>query len=183
MFPWVETGKTADDAAVHRSATVVADRLCGALADPIIRNAQEERQLSEIRKYLADKGYVEKRPTGSIDDMEPGTFAFRVNVLVPTATGSVNVSIDAMIQPKTSPPLKLPIMIEAKSAGDFTNVNKRRKEEGQKGRQLRGHFGDRLTYVLFLCGYFGKKYLEYEADEDFDWIWEHRISDLDQLGL
>jgi len=74
-------------------------------------------------------------------------------------------------------------MIEAKSAGDFTNVNKRRKEEGQKGRQLRDEFGDRLSYLLFLCGYFGKKYLQYEADENFDWVWEHRISDFDQLGL
>ncbi len=60
-------------------------------------------------------------------------------------------------------------MIECKSAGDFANVNKRRKEEGQKGRQLRTEFGDQLTYLLFICGYFGKTYLQYEAGEQFDW--------------
>ena len=115
--------------------------------------------------------------------MEPGTFAFRVNVMVRTAGDTVNVSVDAMIQPKTLRASRLPIAIEAKSAGDFTNVNKRRKEEGQKGRQLRDGFGGRLLYVLFLRGYFGRKYLQYEADENFDWIWEHRISDLDQSGI
>ena len=36
---------------VQRSATVVADRLCGAIADPIIRNAQEKRQLKAITNF------------------------------------------------------------------------------------------------------------------------------------
>jgi len=74
-------------------------------------------------------------------------------------------------------------MIECKAAGDFTNTNKRQKEEGQKGRQLRTAFGGTLVYLLFICGYFGKRYLQYEADEGFDWIWEHRLSDMDELGL
>jgi len=37
--------------------------------------------------------------------------------------------------------------------------------------------------VLFLCGYFDSGYLGYEAAEWIDWIWEHRIEDLAQLGL
>ena len=32
---------------------------------------------------------------------------------------------------------ELPLLIEAKSAADFTNVNKRRKEEATKMNQLR----------------------------------------------
>ena len=32
----------------NRAALVVADRLCGALADPIIRNAQEKRQIASM---------------------------------------------------------------------------------------------------------------------------------------
>ena len=34
-----------------------------------------------------------------------------------------------------------------------------------------------------LCGYFDSGYLGYEAAEGLDWIWEHRISDMEALGL
>jgi hypothetical protein len=33
---------------------------------------------------------------------------------------------------------------------------------------------------LFLCGYFDSGYLGYEAAEGIDWVWEHRISDLEK---
>jgi len=78
---------------------------------------------------------------------------------------------------------RLPILIEAKSAGDFTNVNKRRKEEATKMRQLREMYGSDVEFILFLCGYFDSGYLGYEAAEGIDWIWEHRISDMDRLRL
>jgi type II restriction enzyme len=77
----------------------------------------------------------------------------------------------------------LPILIEAKSAGDFTNVNKRRKEEATKINQLKTTFDEGVVFALFLCGYFDAGYLGYEAAEGIDWIWEHRIGDLDQLGI
>jgi len=71
-----------------------------------------------------------------------------------------------------------PLLIEAKSAGDFANVNKRRKEEGQKITQLKASYGNDIDYALFLNGYFDSGYLGYEAAEGIDWIWEHRIDDL-----
>nr|MBC8361761.1 XamI family restriction endonuclease [Candidatus Desulfatibia profunda] len=78
---------------------------------------------------------------------------------------------------------EFPFLIEAKSAGDFTNVNKRRKEEAIKMQQLRSTYGRSIKYVLFLCGYFDSGYLGYEAAEGIDWVWEHRIDDLKQFGL
>jgi len=39
--------------------SVVADRLCGMLADPLIRNAQEKRQLQRITHWLETRGYAE----------------------------------------------------------------------------------------------------------------------------
>jgi hypothetical protein len=158
LFPWLKAGRAAQDGERTRGSQIVADRLCSALANPIIRNAQEERQLQEIRAYLTKKGYTEERPA-SLETMKAGTFCFRYNVAVPTTGKAVTIPIDAVIQPLTLRKGKLPIMIECKSAGDFANVNKRQKEEGQKGRQLRAVFGDRLTYLLFLCGYFGNRYL------------------------
>jgi hypothetical protein len=73
--------------------------------------------------------------------------------------------------------------IEAKSAGDFTNTNKRRKEEAQKMNQLRDTYGENVRYLLFLCGYFDSGYLGYEAAEGIDWVWEHRIEDLEEFGV
>ena len=49
--------------------------------------------------------------------------------------------------------------------------------------QLRNTYGDRVSFVLFLCGYFDSGYLGYEAAERIDWVWEHRIDDLALFGL
>ena len=110
------------------------------------------------------------------------TYAFRMNLAVGKAL-KVNIPVDVVIQPKKRRKDRLPILIEAKSAGDFTNTNKRRKEEATKIHQLQAAYGDTVPFVLFLCGYFGSDYLGYEAAEGIDWVWEHRIDDLVKLGL
>ncbi len=43
ILPWLERKTAPTDLEQHRAATIVADRLCGAVSDPIIRNAQEQR--------------------------------------------------------------------------------------------------------------------------------------------
>lgn len=48
IFVWKERGDKGTQDEVYRASTIVADRLCGAIADPIIRNAQEQRQLAAI---------------------------------------------------------------------------------------------------------------------------------------
>jgi XamI-like restriction endonuclease len=163
---------------------IVADRLCSAIANPIVRNAQEQRQLALIGKYLDNRGYRKQaHPAGKpLNDMEPGTYAFRMNLAVGRAL-KVNIPVDVVIQPKKLRKDRLPILIEAKSAGDFANTNKRRKEEATKIHQLQAAYGATVSFVLFLCGYFGSDYLGYEAAEGLDWVWEHRIDDLLKLEL
>jgi hypothetical protein len=103
-----------------------------------------------------------------------------------TADGSESgykIPIDAIIQLINAKEGDLPLMIEAKSAGDFTNTNKRRKEEAFKVTQLRATYGKSVRFVLFLCGYFDSGYLGYEAAEGIDWVWEHRIDDLAAFGI
>ncbi|MGE4089763.1 MAG: XamI family restriction endonuclease [Candidatus Binatia bacterium] len=95
----------------------------------------------------------------------------------------INIPIDAVIMPKTAKAGELPIIFESNSAGDFTNVNKRRKEEAMKMAQLRHTYRDTVRFNLFLCGYFDSGYLGYEAAEGIDWVWEHRINDLAKFGL
>ena len=171
---------------MHRAATIVADRLCGAVANPIIRNAQEKRQLAAIKAWLEQRGYSHT-PLGSgtsFERMAAGTFNFHLNVPVKLESGtSVNIPIDAVIMPKSAQPSDYPIFFEAKSAGDFTNTNKRRKEEAVKMSQLRSTYGAKIKFNLFLCGYFDTGYLGYEAAEGIDWVWEHRIDDLTQFGI
>jgi hypothetical protein len=184
IFPWLVDDNAPSDHERNRASTIVADRLCSAVANPIVRNAQERRQLTLIGEYLDNLGYRRKvHPAGKpLTEMEPGTYTFRMNLPVGKAL-KVNIPIDVVIQPKKLRKDRLPILIEAKSAGDFTNTNKRRKEEATKIRQLQATYGSTVTYVLFLCGYFGSDYLGYEAAEGIDWVWEHRIDDLKKLGL
>jgi XamI restriction endonuclease len=107
-----------------------------------------------------------------------------MNVPVTLGGGSqVKIPVDAVIMPKTAKVGALPIFIEAKSAGDFANVNKRCKEEAMKMAQLRHTYGDKVRFNLLLCGYFDSGYLGYEAAEGIDWVWEHRIDDLAEFGL
>lgn len=181
LFPWLETGKPPAKKSIDRAATVVADRLCGAIADPIIRNAQESRKLGAMKDWLESKGYkhVSAKDFSELKDMPSGTFTFRMNVSVGKGSHKNNMPIDALIQP-FHVENAIPIFVEAKSAGDATNTNKRRKEEAQKYSQLKKKFGS-VPFVLFLCGYFEPGYLGYEASEGIDWVWEHRISDFDVL--
>ena len=185
IFVWLGREGAPSEQEVYRAATVVADRLCGAVANPIIRNAQEKRQLAAIDRWLSGIGYTAAAEGTKYDEMSPGTFSFRLNVPVAQeGTGrSINIPVDAVVMPKSAKVAELPLLIEAKSAGDFTNVNKRRKEEAAKMNQLRRTYGPDVRFILFLCGYFDSGYLGYEAAEGIDWVWEHRIDDLGEFGL
>jgi len=186
IFVWKERGDNGTEEEIRRASTIVADRLCGAVADPIIRNAQEQRQLAAIKTWLEIHGYRELQ-SGEVKNwllMPNGTFSFRFNVPVMLDGGRrVNIPVDAIIMRKDAKKGDFPALFEAKSAGDFTNTNKRRKEEAIKIQQLRKTYGSKITFDLFLCGYFDSGYLGYEAAEGIDWVWEHRIDDLAQFGF
>lgn len=188
LLPWTQEGMAREETAVEIAEAVISDRLCGITADPIIRNSQEKRQLNLISDYLVAKGYsrLDDASIGAFD-MRHGTFAFHKNVrmfknALNGAEGFVNTPIDVAIMP-LDPSIDKPVLIECKSAGDFANTNKRRKEEDTKVTQLRGTYGDDVVLYLFLCGYFDSSYLGYEAANHMDWIWEHRIEDMEGLGI
>ena len=185
IFVWFGREEVPSELERYRAATIVADRLCGAVANPIIRNAQEKRQLAAIGSWLDARGYKPARDGITYDVMRPGTYSFRLIVPVDQegSARKINIPIDAVVMPKAAASGDFPLLLEAKSAGDFTNVNKRRKEEATKMGQLRYTHGDDVRFNLFLCGYFNSGYLGYEAAEGIDWVWEHRIDDLAEFGL
>ena len=186
MMTWIGgQGKPRHDELLVAKA-IIGDRVCGSLSDPLIRNAQERRQLEAISKFLDGHGYRQTRPSEirDVKSMMPGTYAYRLNVPVLVGTRTkVNIPVDVVIKRRDPSHGELPVFVECKSAGDFTNTNKRRKEEAAKISQLRGRFGEEVKFILFLCGYFDSGYLGYEAAEGIDWVWEHRIADLEKIGV
>lgn len=186
IFVWLGRDSPGTNEEVLRAASIVADRLCGAQANPIIRNAQEQRQLAAIQTWLEGRNYrlLLAGEASTFEKLPPGTFSFRYNVPVYLDNGrEVKIPVDVVIMPSRAKEGDFPLLVEAKSAGDFTNVNKRRKEEAVKMSQLRNTYGDKISFDLFLCGYFDSGYLGYEAAEGIDWVWEHRIDDLVEFGL
>ncbi len=187
IFIWLDREGRPSKAELYRAATIVADRLSGSVANPTIRNEQEKRQLKLIEKWLIAHGYKQNAAGEGIkyNTMKPGTFAFRMNIPVrqENRVKEVNIPVDVVIMSKSSKKGDFPILFEAKSAGDFTNVNKRRKEEATKIKQLRDTHGREVQFNLFLCGYFDSGYLGYEAAEGIDWVWEHRIDDFSKFGI
>lgn len=179
LFPWRAAGRAATPDERNLGAFVVADRLCDALSNPILRNAHQTRQREILTGLLAEAGYVEEAhsPDMPINFMTPGTYAYAINVPSEEAV----VAVDLVIQPKQPKGNRIPIITELKAAGDFTNVNKRRKEEANKFSNLTAKYGKELKLVLFLCGYFDRNYLQYEAASGIDWVWEHRPTDLLEL--
>lgn len=149
LFPWLGSN-TITSQQRKRSASIVADRLTGVLSDPVIRSAQEEIQLTVISEYLISKGYTYLTTVESFDNMSPNTFSFHVNVPVYIGQNKkVNMPIDVVIMPAEN--VRYPYLVECKSAGDFTNTNKRRKEEGIKIAQLTETYGEEIKFCLFLC--------------------------------
>ena len=183
LIPWVASGEKPSKQELDRAATVIADRMCGASSDPIIRNAQERRQLATLKRWLRKNHYKEISTKEAKDPhaMPPGTFTFRLSMPTGSQRSSVKIPIDCVVKPLGAGITDLPVLIEAKSAGDATNTNKRRKEEAQKFRQLKERYGDGVKFLLYLCGYFEPGYLGYEAAEGIDWVWEHRTGDFASL--
>lgn len=186
IFDWLNNRESPDEVRRRRAASIIADRVCGAVADPIIRNAQEKRQLTTISEYLTNLGYhyIQAKDVNGFENIPAGYFSYHFNVPVNISIDKqVNIPVDVAIMRKNAKRGDFPILLECKSAGDFTNTNKRRKEEAIKIAQLRNTYGNNIEFILFLCGYFDSGYLGYEAAEGIDWIWEHRMDDFSILKV
>lgn len=175
LFRWLDGNRAPTAGERDRALLVVGERLASAFYLPALRNAQEARQREQLRMHLEAEGFEESRDAPF--DMRPGTFGFGRNVRVVRADGAPqNLPVDCVVSPLDA---NLPLAcVELKSAGDFTNVNKRRKEESDKHDALWRAHGERAVFLLQLFGYFGRSYLGFEAAAGIDWAWDHRLDDL-----
>jgi hypothetical protein len=175
LFCWLQDDRAPTATERDKARLVIGERLASAFYLPVLRNAQEARQKELLRAYLEGEGFEE-----SLDppfEMPPGTFGFGRNVpVVREDDQPQNLPVDCVVSPLDE---ELPLAcVELKSAGDFTNVNKRRKEESDKHDALKRAHGDDAVFLLQLFGYFGHSYLGFEAAAGIDWAWDHRLSDL-----
>ncbi len=174
VFCWLKDSRPPSVGEREKALIVIAERLATALYLPVLRNTQEARQKDLMRTYLEGEGFEESLNLPF--EMRPGTFGFGRNVPVVRADGEPqNLPVDCVVSPvRTGLALAC---IELKSAGDFTNVNKRRKEESDKQEALRRTYGAQTVFLLQLFGYFGRTYLGFEAAAGIDWAWDHRLND------
>lgn len=178
IFTWVSAGTKPSVRELDKAIDVLSDRITLAIANPVIRNSQEKRQKALMAEFLAShENPYEGSPLPS-DRMLPGTYGFGRNVPLSNDDGSTtNLPVDCVIRTHANGPL---LCVEMKSAGDETNVNKRRKEEASKHAGLKRTYGDSATMLLQLFGHFNVSYLHYEARVGLDWFWDHRMSDLSE---
>ena len=82
VFPWLNLNTIPSEAEKASAASVLSDRLCSSLADPLIRNEQERRQLDTICKILNQHGYnqVTSSSIASIKDFPRHCYAIHYNV-------------------------------------------------------------------------------------------------------
>jgi len=181
---WVGEGTEPSAYKVTIAVHVVADRLSQVMSASLLRQMPEEKQLGDLVTWLKAKGYRELSHDEefSLMEMPEGTYTFRRSVPVtlktPKGPSTRYVSVDALVKPMGARAGSLPVMIEAKAAGDTTNTLKRMKEEAQKMSQLSADYGD-VPYLLLLFGHFDEGYLSYEGSHGIDWAWSHRLGDLE----
>jgi hypothetical protein len=84
IFVWLGRKEPPTEIEIRRAATIVADRLSTARANPIIRNEQEKRQLAVIKTWLEARQYRQLAigEGTRFHALPPGTFSFRMNVPV-----------------------------------------------------------------------------------------------------
>ena len=185
LLPWLEPPRAPTAEERTLATHLLTDRLAQSIANPKIRAEQEFRQVNRIVTWLEGRGYTADTRAGlKYTDMQPGTFRRNLRMEGALANGDIKaVPIDIAVLPQHAQPGDLPVMIECKSAGDYTNVNKRQKEEAAKYQNLQRKHGPGLTYALYLSGYFDQKFRDDEAASGFTFIWHHRHQELEKLGI
>lgn len=188
LVPWLNEKRLPDNTEVNRAAIIALDRILRRTLSTKMRYKHEPRQLGKLEEYLVRRGYskIDRSVVRqSLIEMPNGTFSFGVNVEGKRPDGEVlKQQVDALIKPFSKSIGLLPIFLEAKSMSDTVNPNKRQKEEFAKVLNVRNKWqqgSNYLFFILLLGGTVPYRYLENEAGFGLDWIWEHRIEDLDKL--
>lgn len=184
IFIWLQSGRTPTICERDQAAISIADRICSTRAGDTMKSSRRIHQVFELRAYLESRQYDEIAPPGRRHyyNREPGRY--NLFPAVPAAMGRDGLLfIDAVVQPHNPRNDGLPILIQSESYSSFKAARRNRCVQHEKARALRMTYGDDVLFVLVLSGYCDADYLGTQAGEAIDWVWQHRLTDLQSLGL
>jgi hypothetical protein len=178
IFPWLDGAKDPTDHERDRAATIVADRLCSAVANDLVSAAWKRHELALVAEYLQSRGYRRfQKPLEGHASMPPGTYDF--GVTLPLVMGTYDrVSCDVLIRPEHVALRVAATLLDVRSTPKPTFTSTGRGADAIKLRELRLTYGESVAYLLMLGGSFDPGYLGIQAAEGLDWVWEHRLTDL-----
>jgi hypothetical protein len=176
IFPWLDAGKAPTEHERDRASTIVADRLCSAVAKDIVRRALRKHQSSVVAVFLDSLGFREAQklnnPEYSVN--EPGTYAF--DVCVPLAMGDVSMlPVDIHVIPIDRRFNGKHVLLDLGSSQDVREAALAIGRAVKKRRALDMTYGDSARYALVLGGAYDAGNLGTLAAEGVDWVWQHRI--------
>ncbi len=184
IFPWLGDAKNPTEHERDRASTIVADRLCSAVAQDTIRGAWKMYQLFNLSVYLDLRGYREIVPVCRryYSQNAPGTYI--VFVSVPAALGQdAFLPIDVVVRPMERRFNLSRVFIQTEGRSSFAKPIAQNSRLFDMARGLRMTYGDDVPFAALLGGYFGADYLGTQAAEGIDWVWQHRLGDLQELGV
>jgi len=191
IIPWLKKRPPTKPSTQERSRAlhIIADRVTLGYVLSQLRSEQEAMMLRKLKGWLENRGYyyLDKKHLNCSDKspvncLPPKTFTFQLQVKVRSSSeNTVRIPIDVAVKPVSSPRV---VLVEAKAAGDFTNPNKRRKEDEARYKHLLTGLGkNNFVYIMYLFGYFNQKYLDHLKAAEIPWVWEHNLDALSSFDL
>jgi len=182
IFPWLDAGKGPTDLERDRASTIVADRLCSAVAKDTVRSARKTRQQSVVAVLVDSLGYREARIISDANrsDKEPGTYAFDVSM--PLAIGRDSVlPIDVHVIPMDRHASGTRVLLDLRSPQDVREASLSVARAVKKRKALEMTYGETVRYALMLGAHYDTGCLGTLAAEGIDWLWQHRPSEFDRM--
>lgn len=179
IFPWLDAGKEPTDHERDRASTIVADRLCSAVAKDTVRSARRSRHHSVLAVVLDSLGYREALQLRDADmsNNEPGTYAIAVSL--PFAMGEDAIlPVSVHVRPHSRQVSWKSFLLDVGAAQDVREASSDVARFIRKRRAVEMTYGDSVRYAVMLGGFYHAGTLGMLAAEGIDWIWQHRAGEL-----
>lgn len=148
----------------------------------IVRSARKKHQLAVVAEYLESRGYRGCRHPmdQQYTTTPPGMYEFVATL--PLTMGTYDrASFDVLVQRKDTPLGWMPVLLDVPSPAMASAARDHCDADAKKLRDLRMTYGESVPYALMLGGSFDPGYLGTQAAEGIDWVWQHRLNDLDAV--
>lgn len=132
---------------------------------------------------LDSLGYREASQLRDADmcNNQPGTYAIDVSLPFAMAEDAI-LPVSVHVRPHSTQGGWKSLLLDVGSAQDAREALSDRARFIQKRRAIEMTYGESVRYVLMLGGTYDAGCFGMLAAEGIDWVWQHRVGDLEQLG-